>query len=295
MSPPIPRSRHSELPAVLGNVPGFILHLQGQRDLWEMVLPSAHLRTLDVHGPGVLSGLRVSAELNARSVTVGPGEALDPGGRLLVVSLSADANDPRVRLRPSANALSLNHDPDGLGSVGPDGAVVDTNDASGDPLTGEHYLILEWNESLLKVRSEPVYRLTPWLRLEPATAETAQCWVVLAQVMLGAGAEQRQVTDVKPGTRRLLSSLQGGLTLQQPVALNAGLAVGEPAASWIEAGAAGGLVVSSRSVPSADWRHALVVDGPTGHVGIGVEQPEHPLHVNASLVHDQATNSGIAG
>jgi hypothetical protein len=266
MSAALQRARHSTSPEGHGNVAGFVSHTEAQRDLWELVLPSAHLRALDTQGAGVLSGLRVSAALNATSLTVEHGEALDPGGRLLALIASDGPVDLRVRLGPAPAGGSATA---GLAAVGDSGAVVDTNDANGDPLTGDQYLILEWNETLLTVDSQPVYRATPWLRLEPASEDAASRWVVLAQVTLGDGAQRGQIVALAAGPRRSLSSLRDGLTLSRPTVTVNPLAVQDVAGSGVRVRPDGGFDLGIQPDPQGPWRPSLSVDGATGNVSLG--------------------------
>jgi hypothetical protein len=279
MSPPLQRVRHSTSPEGTGNVAGFVSHTEAQRDLWEMVLPSSHLRTAALQGPGVLKGLTVSATLNGPGLVVMPGLALSGDGRVVAVTASdGQLNDFRVRLQAASAGGSAT---DGLATVdATTGVTVPTTDQAGD-----HFLILEWNETLLTIDTQSAYRSTPWLRLEASSDDPAGRWVVLAQVTLGSGDKLGQVTALTAGPRRSLPLLDDGLILRRPLTAAAPPAVDDRPAARLAVRADGGLSVRLGTVDGGPGalRPVLEVDGPTGHVGIGTDTPTHPLHVPDNL------------
>jgi hypothetical protein len=263
MTSPMQRSRHSDLPEGPGFAAGFTNRVDSQRDLWRFLLPYGHLQAAGLRGGGVVAGLHVSGAADSPGLVVTPGQALDGRGRLLVIP-AATGDDLAVRLR---RASTSDVGTEGLATVGADGVTVPTTG-----LSGEHLLVLEWNETRLTLDGETVYRLTPWLRLEHPPAAPKDEWVVLARVILGSGDDEGRVKALDAGPRRALTSLRDGLTLSRPQAVTeaaGALRVEQAPAARIALRDGGGIDFQTWGGAPDDWRTPLSV-GPDAALGTDI-------------------------
>ena len=235
--------------------PGGPTHQETGVDLLLHGQPLEQAHTGALHGTGVADGFTVTATLGSSGVLVGPGVAIDPTGRHVV--LAADgyaqlATQPGPATPPTP--------------VAAEGVAVPTTDLSGDVL-----LTAQWRESVVDPppAGSPVAFVTahtPWLRVVPAADPADPDRIVLAALTLGAGGTVTAVGAAgRPGPP---VPTVGGLTFAQvgPTTGPDGSArvAGVPGPRLSVRGD-GGLAAGPVAVPDA-----LRVSG-GGPVGVGAE------------------------
>ena len=228
---PLTRTQHRNL--VTGvDLSGSTVHRESRVDVEDYLEPIAAVRTAALHGPGVATGLRITATADKPGLQIAVGVAIDQRGRTIALQDGGFAVTAR-----DADATTARNVP--TVAVDATGVTLDTTG-----LAGDRVLTLAWAEA--EAGGATLLRHAPWLQLlpagDPATAVEA---VTLAHVVLDAGGA---VTALTAGTR---ATLTGRLQFQ---AIRAGgppaLAVEQTSTVELRARPDGGLDVVPAGAPT---------------------------------------------
>jgi hypothetical protein len=154
------------------------------------------------HGPGVLSGLKVTATIGANGLTVSPGVALDGQGRVIVIGEGG-----QVETGASADASGATPQ---LAPVDATGARIPTTEQAGKKLLVARVWETFDTASFTNSGAQRMDH-TPWLQfVDPSIFVEDGHRIVLAVVTFGTGAHVGDVQSLS-AFRRTLLKLDHGL------------------------------------------------------------------------------------
>ena len=168
---------------------GSTVHREILVDIEDYLEPITAVRTQALHGPGIATGLRVTATANQPGLQIATGVAIDQRGRTVALQDGGVAVTAR-----DADATTARNVP--TVAVDTTGVTLDTAG-----LTGDRLLTLAWAEA--EAGQGTLLRHAPWLQLLPADDPAVGVdAVTLARVTLDPiGA----VTALTAGTRTTLT------------------------------------------------------------------------------------------
>ena len=257
--------------------PGATSHQESGTDLQDYLRPLEQAHAGALHGTGVAAGFALAAAPGATTVRVGPGVAVDPTGRHVVLAVDGLAE---VSEHPDTDSRLL--------------PVLDTGiDLPTAGHGGQCTITLAWRETFDEALAEGVpaqfvERHTPWLRILDAGVPPPAQAIVLGTVAIEQGVVG--AAGVGVGGRRGITAAAAGLRLTTPVAGPSG--VTDADAGSLAVSADGGLSLTAprgdlqvradrAAFAGADGTPRLAVDAALGRLGVDVDRPSHPLHVAA--------------
>jgi hypothetical protein len=243
------------------------------------------------HGTGVVEGLTVAGIAGTANVRIGPGTAIDPLGRHVVLAVGEHAE--------------IGPDPDAESQLAEIQAIgVDLSTAG---VSGTRQVRLHWRETfdqdLYNSSGKKVFetRQTPWLRLHPSANIPPDPGVILATVSLDT--DGAVVAIDRTDRSGPVPSVQA---VDFRVASAAGLSITDLPAGRVGARPGGGLEVRVAELDDhlevtaehgtyaqttlgtdrmvlrrADGTEPISLDARTARLGVGTNDPSHALHVTS--------------
>jgi len=258
--------------------PGATSHEESGTDLRDYLRPLEQVHAGALHGSGVAEGLTLSAVPGGTTVRVGPGVAVDPTGRHIVLTPGGPAE---ISDRPDEDSR--------LVTIGDSGIEVPATGRSGSCVVA-----VLWRETLDEqlatgVVQQFVERHTPWLRIYSEGVPPDDLAVVLGTVALDNGVVRAPGAGV--GDRHGILLGAEGLRLRTAATGPAG--VTDTVAGQLAARPGGGVTLriddptglevsaDRTAFRGADDAERLSLDAGRGRIGVAAPQPSHPLHVGA--------------
>ena len=294
--------------------PSAVLPVDGYQNYGDSALDSEqYFRSLErvhgmnLHAPGVGSGMQIACTKSAPNVTVMPGTALDASGKHIFL-----AEGGQAEIGPDADVPET---PPVLASVTASGVVLPTAG-----YTGTYFVAVQWWETWdsAAYASDPnvqQYNDTPWLQLITAAEYNADVHVVLGEVVLDGSSNVTSASyGVAGGLQRTSVSIPAQSVQFQRAITTA--APGADTAGWAEIRAreAGGIemLVAKTSdqvtvAPEGGGTFSTMVVGAnnatfgnTSTPGIQLNGAEATIRVGAHgnygdvLVYDNAANLTVS-
>jgi hypothetical protein len=166
---------------VLPAGPGYPNYGDLALDMEQYFRPLERVHGMNLHAPGIASGLKVSCTLHSPNVQIEPGIALDASGKHIFL-----ADGGQAEIGPDADVPGT---PPELVAVSGTGATLPTTGFT----AGSYYVVVQWWETFNSAdyASDPnvlQYNDTPWLQILPGGDVNPDIHVVLGEVSLdGSG------------------------------------------------------------------------------------------------------------